>query len=304
MWNFTNLTSGIPEPEDMVGDGWTDIIGKMIETMKRQRKEGLSPAQLGEIMEMADFEKMEQIRARVDEMISNGDIAESLKPYYRQFCKRPCFHDEYLKTFNRPNVTLVDTDGKGPERITEKGIVANGVEYEVDCIIYASGFEVGTSFTRRAGAELYGRNGITLTEYWEKGARTMHGFHVRNFPNMFIISPVQSAMTVNFTHMLDAQSTHLAHIIDHCLSNDIEVVEVTEEGEQQWVDAIVGMSQMNAGFQTECTPGYYNNEGQAAAEGARQSAGYGAGPVALMKLFEAWRDAGKFEGLELTPPRP
>ena len=95
-------------------------------------------------MELADFEKMEQIRARVDELVDDPEMAEALKPYYRQFCKRPCFHDEYLHTFNRANVTLVDTEGQGVERITEHGIVANGVEYEIDCLIYATGFEVGT----------------------------------------------------------------------------------------------------------------------------------------------------------------
>src|SRR5581483_2147419 len=133
-----------------------------------QQREGpdLSPETLASTMEMADFAKMEEIRARVDTIVNDPATAEALKPYYNQFCKRPCFHDEYLDTFNRPNVTLVDTQGKGVERITEKGVVANGREYEVDCLIYATGFEVGTSYTRRSGYELYGRGGQSLSEKW------------------------------------------------------------------------------------------------------------------------------------------
>ena len=94
--------------------------------------------------EDSDFEKMEEIRARIDAIVKDRDTAQKLKAWYRQLCKRPCFHDEYLQAFNAPGTHLIDTDGKGVERITEKGVVAGGVEYEVDCIIYASGFEVGT----------------------------------------------------------------------------------------------------------------------------------------------------------------
>ena len=122
-------------------------------------------------MEMADFKKMEQVRARVDELVADPETAEALKPYYRQFCKRPTFNDEYLPTFNRPNVKLVDTKGRGVDRITEKGVVFDGQEYEVDCLIFATGFEVGTAYTRRAGYEVVGRDGLTLSEKWANGLR-------------------------------------------------------------------------------------------------------------------------------------
>jgi cyclohexanone monooxygenase len=145
----------------------------------------LSPDVIAKNVELADFEKMEQIRARVDAIVRDPATAQALKPYYRQFCKRPCFHNEYLPTFNRPNVTLVDTKGKGVERITERGVVVAGREYEVDCLIYASGFEVGTPYPRRAGFEIYGRGGQTLTERWKDGVRTLHGIHSRGFPNCF-----------------------------------------------------------------------------------------------------------------------
>ena len=202
MKNFNNLVSGIPESEDLVGDGWTDIIGKLLVMVRNNANADFSPEGLARTMELADFEKMEQIRSRVDQIVHDNSTAEALKPYYRQFCKRPCFHDEYLQTFTRPNVTLVDTAGQGVDRITERGIVANGVEYELDCIIYATGFEVGTEYSRRAGYEIIGRDGITLTEKWANGASTFHGFHTRGFPNCFIISNLQSGFTVNFPHML------------------------------------------------------------------------------------------------------
>ena len=190
-------------------------------------------------MELADFEKMEQIRARVDELIEDPEIAEALKPYYRQFCKRPCFHDEYLPAFNRDNVTLVDTKGQGVDRLTEHGIVANGEEYEIDCLVYATGFEVGTAFSRRAGCEVYGRDGLTLTEKWEDGASTLHGMHSNGFPNLFLFSLVQSGFSVNFPHMLNEQAHHVAYILDHARRHDIELIEADAEAEAAWVQTIV-----------------------------------------------------------------
>src|SRR5581483_2557326 len=96
MENFNTLVSGGFQEEDLVNDGWTDIIGKLLVMVRRDRDPDLSPEGLARTMEMADFEKMEQIRARVDAIVDDPSTAESLKPYYRQFCKRPCFHDEYL----------------------------------------------------------------------------------------------------------------------------------------------------------------------------------------------------------------
>ena len=154
---------------------------------------------------------MESIRKRVETVVKDPSTAEALKPWYNQFCKRPCFHDEYLATFNRPNVHLIDTAGKGVERITENAIVANGKEYEIDCLIYATGFEVGTGYTRRAGFEIYGRDGLSLTEKWEEGVSSLHGMHTRGFPNCFIVSNAQSGFTANYPHMLNEQSKHLAY---------------------------------------------------------------------------------------------
>ncbi|MCX6534405.1 MAG: monooxygenase, partial [Actinobacteria bacterium] len=224
--------------------------------------------------------------------------AEHLKPWYRQFCKRPCFHDDYLATFNRPTVELIDTDGLGVDCVTEKGVVVKGVEYEVDCLIYATGFEVGTNFSRRSGYEIYGIGGKSLTEHWQDGARTFHGFHSHGFPNCFIVSGVQSGFTVNFPHMLEEQARHIAHILEHAQTNDIKRIEVTEESEEWWVERIISLSQNNIQFLESCTPGYYNNEGKPAARGV-QSGSYGGGPVAFVQVLEQWRAEGDMRGLTL-----
>ena len=299
MENFNNLVSGVPESEDLVGDGWTDIIGKLLVMVRNNANADFSPEGLAQTMELADFEKMEQIRSRVDQIVHDNSTAEALKPYYRQFCKRPCFHDEYLQTFTRPNVTLVDTAGQGVDRITERGIVANGVEYELDCIIYATGFEVGTEYSRRAGYEIIGRDGITLTEKWADGASTFHGFHTRGFPNCFIISNLQSGFTVNFPHMLSEQATHLGYILSHAEKNGITRIETTKKAEDEWVQKIISLSQMNVKFLESCTPGYYNNEGKPS-DRAIQNGSFGGGSVAFIQLLENWRADKSFAGLELT----
>jgi cyclohexanone monooxygenase len=300
MTNFNNLVSGIPEPEDMVSDGWTDIIGNLLIRLQQDAAPDLSPDGLAATMELADFEKMEQIRSRVEQLVEDPATADALKPWYRQFCKRPCFHDEYLQTFNRPNVTLVDTRGLGVERITERGVVVHGAEYEVDCLVYATGFEVGTDYTRRAGYEIHGRDGVTLTEKWADGIATLHGMHTHGFPNCFVMQNAQSGFTVNFPHMLDEQSRHLSYIIGHARERGIRTVEVTQEAEDAWVQTCIQLARNNLGFLESCTPGYYNNEGRPA-ERALQNGFYGGGPVAFVQLIEAWRAAGDLEGLELTP---
>src|SRR3954469_4601534 len=260
MENFNNLVSGGFEDEDLVNDGWTDIIGKLLVMLRRETAANLTPEGVASTLELADFEKMEQIRDRVDTMVNDPTTAEALKPYYRQFCKRPCFHDEYLQTFNRPNVTLVDTKGRGVERITQNGVVVDGDEYEVDCLIYATGFEVGTDYTRRSGYDLVGRDGLTFTEKWGDGARTFHGMHSHGFPNCFIFSNTQSGFSVNFPHMLDEQSKHLAYIVSYALEHDVRVVEASLEAEDAWVQTIIDLAQNNLSFLESCTPGYYNNE--------------------------------------------
>jgi cyclohexanone monooxygenase len=298
MDNFNILVSGGFQEEDLVSDGWTEII-RNLTLMGRNRKSSDPSREPHELLEIADYQKMNQIRARVDAMVADPAVAEALKPYYRQFCKRPCFHDDYLAAFNRPSVTLVDTDGKGVERISEHAVWANGQAYEIDCLIYATGFEVGTEYTRRSGYEVYGRGGRSLTEHWSEGVRTLHGFHARGFPNCFVVSNSQSGFSVNFPHMLNEQARHLAYIVGHCLESQVRAVETTEAAEAAWIQTIRDTAMLREKFQAECTPGYYNNEGKPNLR-AVQNGPYGAGSIAFIKLLEEWRAAGGLEGLELT----
>ncbi|MEM9177588.1 MAG: NAD(P)/FAD-dependent oxidoreductase [Myxococcota bacterium] len=299
MENFNNLLSGIPQPEDLVNDGWTDLIGKTMNLAVRASEAGDGgEVDLPTLLETANFEKMEEIRARVDAFVDDPETAEKLKPYYKMFCKRPCFNDDYLPTFNRPNVELVDTDGKGVERITSKGLVVAGDEYEVDCIIFATGFEVGTEYSRRAGYETIGREGRTLTEHWKDGARTFHGLYAHGFPNCFILSQTQGGFTANFPHMLEELSTHIAHLIRHARDEGHTRVETTREAEAAWIGEIVDKSMVATGVigSPDCTPGYYNNEGQDNPQ-AQQNSPYGGGSTEFFARLAEWREAGGFEGL-------
>ncbi len=297
MDNFNVLVSGGYQAEDLVQDGWTDIIRNLLFIASKQDGKQLTAKELEEIGELADFKKMESIRARVDEIIADQKTAEALKPWYRQFCKRPCFHDDYLATFNRDSVHLIDTDGKGVERITEKGVVANGEEYELDCLIYATGFEVGTSYTRRSGYELYGRGGQSLSEAWEGGVESLHGMFVRDFPNVFVMGGAQAAFTANDPHQLDEQATHFGYILSRAFEEGIVQIEPEAEAQAAWVETIISKAQMREKFLAECTPGYYNNEGQIAAR-ARQNSFYGGGSMEYFSILNAWREEGGMKGLE------
>ncbi len=298
MDNFNCLVSGVPQEENLVQDGWTDLIGKLLLAMMQGKSSDISPAGIARAVELADFEKMEEIRARVDSIVEDPTTAEALKPYYRQFCKRPCFHNEYLETFNRPNVTLVDTHGKGVERITVKGVIAAGREYELDCLIYASGFEVGTDYSRRAGLDIHGRNGRSLTEAWSGGIRTLHGMHVHGFPNCFIMSNPQAGFTASYPHLLNEQAKHLAYIVQTGMARGARVVEATPEGEAGWVDQCLSKARMATDFLENCTPGYYNNEGKTS-ERSTQDGFYGGGSVEFFKILEDWRAAGNLDGMEV-----
>ncbi len=301
MDNFQILTQGGYQEEDLVSDNWTDIIRKFISNVQQGQPADLSPEALERQVEMVDFEKMEEIRARVDAVVEDEATREALKPYYRQFCKRPCIHNEYLPTFNRDNVTLVDTDGKGVERVTKRGVVVAGREYEVDCLIYASGFEVGTEYTRRGGYEVYGRDGRTLTDHWANGARTLHGMHSHGFPNcFFIMSIVQSGFAVNFTHGLGDTARHLAFIIARAIEEGLEAVEVSEAAESEWVERVVELAGQRGEFMQNCTPGYYNNEGKPG-ETSQQNGFFFGEPGEFMKILVECRAEGGLTGLDVRP---
>ncbi len=300
MENFNALVSGVPQAEDLVNDGWTDLIGKMLEMFRKGEAGDGTGRSLPEIVELANFEKMNEIRARAEELVNDPNTAEELKPYYAMFCKRPCFHDDYLPTFNRPSVELIDTNGQGVDRITEKGVVVDGKEYEVDCIIFGTGFEVGTDYTRRAGYDIVGKQGQKLSDKWQDGMKTFHGMQSNGFPNCFLMSAQQGGFSANYPHLLNEVAVHLAHIVSHMKTNDLTKVEASESAEVAWVEGIISGEgpAMQIGGEG-CTPGYYNNEGKPNPK-LRYGAFYSGGSIAFWDLLEKWREAGDFDGLEFS----
>jgi cyclohexanone monooxygenase len=296
--NFGALASGQSVEVDLVADGWTDIFRNVVTAPKGANKPR-SREERAQILEIADFRKMNQIRQRVDDTVEDPGTAEALKPYYRQMCKRPTFNDEYLPCFNQDNVTLVDvSEAKGVERVTKNGVVANGTEYDVDCIIYASGFEISAQFRRRLGIEINRRDGVSLFDYWADGLKTLHGFSSRGFPNWFYIGVSQNAFSVNMTAMFDDQARHIAYVIAETRRRGGTTVEPTEEAQNQWVDLINGFHVGGLTFLQTCTPGYYNNEG-APRGGSAFFGAYTPGINAFNRLLEEWRNNGDMVGLEL-----
>jgi cation diffusion facilitator CzcD-associated flavoprotein CzcO len=300
MVNFATLQTGGFADVDLVKDGWTDIAQRV------RDKAMVLAAERGEFdvgllmvaFALSDDEKMTEIRDRVDGVVADPTTAEGLKPWYRQLCKRPCFHDEYLDTYNRPNVHLVHTDGKGVERIDETGVWVDGEHHELDCLVFASGFEVGTELVRRAGFETTGRSGRTLTEHWAEGMRSLHGVHVHGFPNLFVLGFTQGGNLIsNVTSNLTEAGTTVAAVVAHALGTGAAEVEATQAAEDDWIELLESNPNPLMG-NPECTPGYYNNEGRPMGRKERLSvAGYPAGPVAFFDFIETWRTTGDFEGL-------
>jgi cation diffusion facilitator CzcD-associated flavoprotein CzcO len=304
--NFATLQTGGFTDVDLVKDGWTDIAQRIRDRVVAEMSVPgveFGPETVQRAFDESDDEKMDEIRARVDAIVNDPDTAEHLKPWYRQLCKRPCFHDEYLQAYNEPGAHLIDTAGQGVESIDATGVWVAGEHYELDCLIFASGFEVGTEHARRAGFETTGRNGEALSEHWAEGMSTLHGINVHGFPNLFIVGPNQGANLIsNITHNLVEAGTTVAAIIAHAAACEAETVEVTDQAEQAWIDLLDGTGTSIFG-NLDCTPGYYNNEGKPMGRRERLGAsGYPAGPVAYFAYIENWRSNGEFAGLEFASP--
>jgi cation diffusion facilitator CzcD-associated flavoprotein CzcO len=293
VFNFTAITSGVPVQEDLINDSWT----KIIHLMMSRAKPDMTPEQLGELAQTADYAIMEEARARVDAVVKDRATAEALKPWYNRLCKRPCFHDDYLDTFNRPNVTLVDTGGRGVERISEDALFANGKEYKLDCLVYATGFELA-AYTNRAVMPVLGRGGLPLTEKWKDGATTLHGIHVHGFPNFLILSTTQSAWGSNFPHMMDEQARHIAHVIRRVKDRGADTAEASAEAEAAWVAFHEEKAEVMLRVWRECTPSYFNNEG-VPSPAIKRDGGFGGGVLGLVDILEQWRAQGDLQGLQL-----
>lgn len=305
--NFATLQTGGFTDEDLVMDGWTDIAQRIrdrVVVLLAEPGAVFDADLIRRAYEASDDEKMTEIRARVDAVVSDPATAEGLKAWYRQMCKRPCFHDEYLDAYNREHVHLVHTDGRGVDRIDETGVWVDGEHYDLDLIIFASGFEVNTEHARRAGFETVGRDGVTLTEHWSDGMRTLHGIHSWQFPNLFLMAISQGGQLLsNVPHNFTETSRAVAAVVQEARRRGPDcVVEVTEEAEAAWIDLLLNGGRPAFVGDPECTPGYYNNEGgEVEAARIQTASGYPGGPVAFFEFLEAWRNSGGFEGLRFEP---
>lgn len=290
---------------DMVCDFWTELGRNLTARIGASP----DPTALGieEIMAMReeeDYRIMERLRRRIADIVDDPDTAEALKPYYRFMCKRPTSSDTYLPAFNLPNVTLVDVaESKGIDKLTPNGIVANGVEYEVDCVIFASGFEISTEISRRYAMDVIeGRDGVSLFDHWRDGYQTLHGITSRGFPNQFHTGFIQGGVSANTTAMFEQQAEHIAYIIAEAINRGATVVEPSAESQDAWVATIRELAFDNSAFDLSCTPGYYNNEGRGFGDASRSFLGevYSPGFYAFDDLLRQWRDAGDLAGLTLV----
>jgi cyclohexanone monooxygenase len=291
--NFTQAVTGAQPAVDMIDDEWTKMNWVDTRKLPENDEEALE-------LERIDFENMERVRQRIADVIKDPATAELMMPWYSQSCKRPCFHDEYLPAFNRPNVHLVDTDGKGVNEINEHGVIVNGVEYPVDLLIFASGFEVTTGYTHRLGFDPKGRDGVSLSEAWAEGPATLHGVLSNGFPNMFMISTVQGAQATNFVHSITEAAQHVAFLIEQCVKGDIATIEPETAAQENWFETLFAQLWGIARYNATCTPGYLNSEGGGDMRSARAIA-WMTSVLGFAEYVENWRQQGDLAGLTLTP---
>jgi cyclohexanone monooxygenase len=291
--NFTQSVTGVQPAENLVDDGWTDVM--WVNTQRAAQT-----PQEAEALEISDLTTMEAIRRRVEEIVQDPETAEKLKAYWGKNCKRVCFHDDYLPTFNEPNVHLVDTDGQGVQEVTETGVVVDGVEYPVDLLVFASGFEVTTDFDHRVGFDPVGRGGISLSKRWAEGARTMHGVLQAEFPNLMLISLTQGGFGTNFAHFLAGNAAHCAAIVATCRDQGIETIEATPEAEEDWLMVLYGAAAPVAAYAATCTPSFYNSEQQAPDAKAARNLVYAGSLLDYLGHLNRWREAGNLAGTKVV----
>ncbi|WP_317928915.1 NAD(P)/FAD-dependent oxidoreductase [Halioxenophilus sp. WMMB6] len=292
---------------DMIVDIWTEVNRRLTDEFNSEDHYP-DMAEYADRRDVMDFRVMERLRRRVDAIVKDKATAELLKPYYRYQCKRPTSNDNYYETFNRPNVHLVDvSESQGVERLTENGFVANGKEYEVDCMIFASGYEVTSDLDRRWGFEEFtGRDGLSMYDNWAGGYKTMHGVMTHGFPNMYIVGLNQGGLNSTLTKNFEEQSKHISYIIKEVKRRGASVAEVTKEAQDAYIQHLRETEMDRTEWIRECTPSYFNNEGKPDVdengnEKYRFYLGevYGPGWDAFMKLLEDWRTNGELSGLEL-----
>ncbi|MFV0318025.1 MAG: flavin-containing monooxygenase [Microthrixaceae bacterium] len=301
MDNFQAIMLGREVEADLVDDGWTHHYSVVHNPGRRGPDESVADWILR--AEEADFEIMEYHRNRVADLVDDPEAAEALKPWYRYLCKRPCFHDEFLPAFNHPNVTLVSSPG-GAQRVAPEGLVVDDQTYELDCLIYATGFEPEiTPLHRRAGHDIVGPGGTTLAESWADGASTLYGMMMPGFPNLFTMpAPGQQAVvTVNYTQLAVLGAEFIGRTVGKLADKDFPTFEVSAEAGEDWTAQIVKSFVNSTSLMAACTPSRVNNEGHPELMNPRNG-NYGRGFgdfFGYRDVVIGWVDDGTFEGLDL-----
>ena len=229
--------------------------------------------------------------AKLAEIRGDPELAARMTPWYNYLCKRPLFSDDFLETLNKPNVTVVDTDGVGVTKIDETSVHANGKAYEVDCIIFATGFDVAAAAHKVGGYELVGRDGLTVDEKWKNGMRTVHGMQMHGFPNFYVVGGIaQGTTSFNYTHALQMQASYAVDIIGKCVEDGIRTIEVTPEAEDRWLEKMKTPHKIDlVAYYRACTPGFLNHEGDVDGQPTFLGSTYGGGALEYNKIITEWR---------------
>ncbi|MEI6159485.1 MAG: NAD(P)/FAD-dependent oxidoreductase [Roseococcus sp.] len=180
----------------------------------------------------------EFIKRKIRSIVKDPATAELLADIDHPYAaKRPPIDSHYFETFNRDNVTLVDVRTAPIERITPRGIVTGGREYEVDIIVFATGFDAMTGPLLRLNIE--GRDGLALREAWAAGPRSHLGLQVPGFPNMFTITgPGSPSVLCNMPVAIEQHAEWIADCIAHLRAHGIARMEATPEAADSWVEEV------------------------------------------------------------------
>ncbi|HEX7753513.1 MAG TPA: NAD(P)/FAD-dependent oxidoreductase [Novosphingobium sp.] len=289
-----------PGEPDLVQDIWTEISRNLSAELEAEGWPDITPEEYARRREIMDYRVMERLRARCD-VVEDDATAEALKPYYRYLCKRPASNDDYYPAFNQPNVTLIDVaETQGVERLTEKGFVHQGVEYEIDCLIMASGYEVTNDLDRRWGiSRIEGRGGLSIYDYWREGYRTFQGMMAHGFPNMFFTGFTQAGTNASNSKTFIDQGRHIGYVASQALLRGAAVVEPTQAAQDEYIARLRSVAVDNSTYVNECTPSYFNNEGDTTKKRHIFGEPWGEGYYAFEAMLENWRAAGDLAGLEL-----
>lgn len=283
-----------------VDDGWIKFAKYQLGAIYAAGGAEPTLEQVMDAMERSDYEWNEMLRDRVDAIVTDPVKAEKLKTYYRTMCKRPGYSDDFLPAFTKESVDIVDTSDTPIDRITEKGVVVGDHEYEVDLIIFATGFQQGRTWTDKAGYDVTGRGGNRLSKKFADGASTYHGFLSKDFPNLFFLGFTQSTQVSNITNLIDNQARHMIYMVDKCLTEGIRAIEPTLEAEAGWNQTMLEHAEMRRDWYTTCTPGHYNNEGRVDDKRNTLVGGlYGPG-YEYFALLAKWRDDDRLDGISVT----